>query len=89
MFNLTRDSVDGSQSVMKGDNCKSQTHSHLVSLFEGSKPTGQEQSASWIARCRMESVELPHGPSAKRLIVSELCGENKLNVRLVQILSTL
>ena len=40
------------------------------------KPTGQVQSVKSIFKCRIEIRELPQGPSAKRFIVSDLCGEN-------------
>ncbi len=79
VLTLTRDSATGSQLVM---------HVGRLSVAKDSKPIGQMQSLNWTSRYRVESVELLQGPSAKRFIVSELCGENTLNVTLLQLFPT-
>ena len=91
VLTLRSEPVVALQMVTYGDSFESQIHSHLVtdSLLDcGSKPTGHVQSKKWMFTCLVESVALPHGPSAKRFIVSEVCGEKTLNVTFVQFLPT-
>ena len=88
VFTLRSELVVELQVVMCGDSFESQMHSHSVSDWLLLKPIGHVQSKKWMATWLVEGTALSHGPSAKRINVSESCGENTVNVKFVQLLPT-